>query len=126
MLNEPYTGRVLKHYMSFENKSIVLLKSFFKVGHWEASTKDDNNNDNKPVQLNNHDAIDWTGQFWQELQCLVKKKNVKAQPLEGRKITVVTIEVGRNNLETKNGTMTFSLFFFALPQFRSQEILNTM
>ncbi|XP_015776388.1 PREDICTED: glutamate receptor 4-like [Acropora digitifera] len=47
---------------------------------------------NKPVQLNYLKAIDWTGEFWQELQCSVKTKKGKAKKLQGRKITVVTIE----------------------------------
>ena len=102
--------------MSFGNKSFVLLKSFFKVGHWDAPTREYENNNNsnkkknKPVQLNCLKAIDWTGEFWQELQCSVKTKKGKAKPqlLQGRKITVVTIEVGTNNLKAKNGTMAFS------------------
>lgn len=123
-LNKPftYTERVRKHYMSFGNASIVLSKSFFKVGHWDPSTRENVNNNsnkkkNKPVQLNYLKAIDWTGEFWQELQCSVKTKKGKAKKLQGRKITVVTIEVGRNNLKATIGTMTF-----ALQHFRSQEI----
>ena len=113
--------------MSFGNTSIVLSKSFFKVGHWDPSTRENANNNsnnkkNKPVQLNYLKAIDWTGEFWQELQCSVKTKKGKAKKLQGRKITVVTIEVGRNNLKATIGIMTFSLLLFALQHFRSQEI----
>ncbi|XP_074637316.1 glutamate receptor 4-like isoform X1 [Acropora palmata] len=64
------------------------------VGHWDPSTRENvnNNKKNKPVQLNYLKAIDWTGEFWQELQCSVKTKKGKAKQLQGRKITVVTIE----------------------------------
>ena len=60
-----------------------------KVGHWDANIGD---KVNKPVQLNSLKAIDWTGEFWQELQCLADGDK-GTRPLEGRVITVVTIEV---------------------------------
>ncbi|XP_068679093.1 glutamate receptor 4-like [Montipora foliosa] len=59
------------------------------VGHWDATSGD---NVNKAVQLNSLGAIDWTGEFWQELQCLIKTKKDKTLQLKGRKIKVVTIE----------------------------------
>ena len=65
---------------------------FEKVGHWDANKE---KTTNKPVQLNSLKAIDWTGDFWQELQCLRQRKPGKTgiRSLEGRKIKVVTIEV---------------------------------
>ena len=64
-----------------------------KVGHWDANIV---NKVNKPVQLNSLNAIEWTGEFWQELQCLAWRKPDRdkgTRPLEGKVITVVTIEV---------------------------------
>ena len=64
-----------------------------KVGHWDANI---GKKVNKPVQLNSLKAIDWTGEFWQELQCLASSNpdgDKGTRPLEGRVITVVTIEV---------------------------------
>lgn len=58
------------------------------VGHWAATSGD---NVNKAVQLNSLRAIDWTGEFWLELQCR-KKKTDETRQLVGRKIKVVTIE----------------------------------
>ena len=44
------------------------------------------------------DAIDWTGDFWQELQCLRKQRTKKkAKALEGRTLKVVTIVVILHN-----------------------------
>ena len=70
----------------------LLFATFTKVGHWDANKED---KVNKVVQLNSLKAIDWTGEFWQELQCLVrnKQRHKGIKPLAGRKITVVTIEV---------------------------------
>lgn len=44
------------------------------------------------------DAIDWTGDFWQELQCLRKQRTKKkGKALEGRTLKVVTIVVILHN-----------------------------
>ena len=64
---------------------------FLKVGHWNA---DNEKTAHKPVQLNSlEDSIDWTGDYWEELQCLVTIKKNRRNPLEGRELKVVTIEV---------------------------------
>lgn len=60
-----------------------------QVGHWNANNGE---TANMPVQLNSlEDSIDWTGDFWEELQCL--KKGPRSKPLKGRKLKIVTIEV---------------------------------
>ncbi|XP_020632392.1 glutamate receptor 2-like isoform X2 [Orbicella faveolata] len=58
------------------------------VGHWSANNE---KTANKPVQLNSlEDSIDWTGDFWEELQCL--RKQSKKKPLKGQHLKIVTIE----------------------------------
>ena len=80
------------HPNYFINSFFSLLK---KVGLWNAN---EGKTTNKPVQLNNMNAIDWTGDFWQELQCLRKqRKKKKGKALEGRTLKVVTIEVISHN-----------------------------
>lgn len=60
------------------------------VGHWNANK---GNTVNKAVQLDSlEDSIDWTGDFWEELQCLVQNKKNRRKPLEGRVLKIVTIE----------------------------------
>ena len=76
----------------FINSFFLLLK---KVGLWNTN---EGKTTNKPVQLNNMNAIDWTGDFWQELQCLRKQRTKKkGKALEGRTLKVVTIEVISHN-----------------------------
>lgn len=77
------TKTLLQRYMKYN--------FFSKVGHWNA---DNEKTAYKPVQLNSlEDSIDWTGDYWEELQCLLTTKKNWRKPLDGRHLKVVTIEV---------------------------------